>query len=73
MHSWFSTSEDSQPLIENTVFDPQLVESVETKPRDMKVQLLMYCKIIRVLVDLAVQTHVVQGSTVISGDEVILG
>ena len=66
-----STSLDSQQWSKNTVFDPRLAESTDVKPRDTKGRLCTYwgwggkkkksaCKW-----TCAVETHVVQGPTVL--------
>lgn len=41
-YSRLSTSVDSQPQTENTIFDPQLVESNDAKPKETEGQLYIY-------------------------------
>ena len=53
-----------QTAIKNTGFDPQLAESMDTKPRDTKSQLYIYFKKSAYKWTRAIQNHIVQGSTV---------
>lgn len=45
-YNWPSTFVESQSQIENTVFDPRLFESMDTKPADTEGQLYLYLGVI---------------------------
>ena len=62
-------SPDYQPQIQDTVFDLSLLESVDVKPGDMQCQLHTYWEKFACKCPHEVQTHVVQGSTVLNKTE----
>lgn len=64
-YSWSFASVDFEPWIENTVFDPQVVECLDAKPRDTEDRPSNYGKKSTYKWTHAVQTCVGQGPTVL--------